>query len=95
MTGTTLARVSIIVHGRVQGVYFRNFTVHIANVLGITGYVRNLPDSTVEADVEGEKESLEKFIAFLRKGPPGSHVIKQDITWSAYLKRYTSFEIRY
>ena len=95
MTDTTLARISIIVHGHVQGVYFRNFTAHIANVLDITGYVRNLPDSTVEADAEGEKESLEKFIAFLRKGPPGAHVTKQDITWSSYTKRYTSFEILY
>lgn len=95
MTKKSLVHVSIIVHGRVQGVYYRAFTENSAKQLGIMGYVRNLPQGTVEIDAEGDRESLEKLIGSLQQGPSGSMVAHLKVTWSDYTKCYSSFEIRY
>ena len=65
-------RYSIV--GRVQGVGFRYFTRSAARQLGIVGYVRNLPDGSVEALGEADARTLEQLEAILRQGPPGSRV---------------------
>lgn len=95
MTKKSLAHVFIIVHGRVQGVYYRAFTETTVKPLGITGYVRNLPQGTVEINAEGNRKSLEKLIGFLQQGPPNSMVTQLEVTWSDYTKCYSNFEIRY
>ena len=59
-----------IVHGRVQGVFYRDWTVATASELGLAGRVRNLPDGTVEAHLEGEARAVESMIAAMRDGPP-------------------------
>ena len=53
-------------HGRVQGVGFRYYAVNKANQLGLTGWVRNLPDGTVEMEVQGNEPSIDELIIFLQ-----------------------------
>ncbi len=66
--------VRVVVSGRVQGVFFRQYTLERARELGLRGYVRNLPDNTIEAVAIGPEDDIETFIAFLRKGSPASRV---------------------
>ena len=67
-------RGSYRVTGRVQGVGFRYSTLHHANRIGLTGFVRNLPDGSVEAVAEGTAEQLDVFESFLKEGPSLSRV---------------------
>jgi len=91
---TDLASVQAKVHGRVQGVYFRAFTVRQARELGLTGYVRNLRDwNTVEVEAEGERNKLERLIDYLKVGPPGARVEKVATTWSEYTGNYSDFSM--
>ncbi len=71
--------VRIIVTGRVQGVGFRYFTVRCANDLGLFGWVRNLPDGSVETAIQGQGEKVEEMIGLLRQGPGAANVSGLDI----------------
>lgn len=62
----TKIRKHIIFYGRVQGVGFRYYAVNKANQLGLTGWVRNLPDRTVEMEVQGNEPSIDELIIFLQ-----------------------------
>jgi acylphosphatase len=64
----------VIVHGRVQGVFFRDTTRRMAQSRGVSGWVRNNPDGTVEAALEGEPEAVEAMVQFAREGPRGAVV---------------------
>jgi len=77
MSGTVRRRVRV--HGHVQGVGFRWATVDAAARLGVGGLVRNLPDGTVEAEVEGSPASVDAMLAFLREGPTGALVTRVDV----------------
>ena len=93
---TDLASFRAIVYGRVQGVYFRDFTSRRAGELGLTGYVRNLPGGkAVEVQAEGERDRLERLIDYLKVGPPGARVERVETTCSEYTGSYSSFSIRY
>ena len=92
---TDLASVRLIVYGYVQGVYFRDFTCRQAIELGLTGYVRNLPEGTVEVSAEGEREHLEKLISYLKAGPPAAKVTKIITDWAEYTGGYSRFSVRY
>jgi acylphosphatase len=89
--------VHAIAEGRVQGVGYRWFVQKTATKFGIKGYVRNLPDGTVEIEAEGEQESLAIFIIELKKGPLGSHVqdlkLHRKIVGSDAERRFNTFEI--
>ena len=63
-------RARVIVAGIVQGVYFRESTRRAALGIGVSGWVRNLPDYRVEAVFEGEPEAVERMVAWARIGPP-------------------------
>lgn len=69
-----MARQHIIVRGRVQGVGFRLAARAEAERLGVAGWVRNLPDGTVEAVAEGEPQAVEAFAAWCRRGPKNAAV---------------------
>jgi acylphosphatase len=69
----------VVVHGRVQGVFFRDSTRRLAQQFGVTGWVANLPDGTVEAVFEGEADAVERLVAFSRKGPRGAQVESVDV----------------
>jgi acylphosphatase len=77
------ARLHAVVHGRVQGVGFRATTEYEARKLGLRGWVRNLFDGGVEVDAEGDRTHLEKFLAFLHRGPLGAHVDAVQAEWLA------------
>ncbi len=82
-----------IVRGRVQGVWFRRYTQNVANELGISGWVRNLEDGSVEVEASVPDELFESFIAALRKGPPLARV--DDIEIEDISRSYSGgFEVR-
>jgi len=68
----------VIVHGRVQGVFFRDTTRRRAVELDVSGWVRNNPDGTVEAAFEGDAEAVERMVSFAREGPRGALVERVD-----------------
>ena len=77
-------RLFALVHGRVQGVYFRAFVQRHATALGLPGWARNLPGgASVEVVAEGLRSSLESLLAQLRRGPPGSRVDSVEESWMA------------
>ena len=96
MSNTNLASVQAIVYGYVQGVFFRAFVSRRATELGLTGYVRNLPNSeAVEVNAEGERKRLEELISHLKVGPPTARVERVVTNWSEYTGSYSEFSIRY
>ena len=90
-----MTSVQVIVHGRVHDVFYRAFTTQRARELGLTGYVRNLPDKTVQFRAEGERIRLEVLIDYPKMGPPGASVKKVVTNWTDYTDNYSSFNMRY
>ena len=88
-------RAHLIVSGRVQGVYFRAETYDQAIALGLTGWVKNKPDRSVEAVVEGSREGVEKLISWCRQGPPNAEVSGVSVTWEDYTGEFVKFNIIY
>lgn len=88
-------RVHVIVKGFVQGIFFRASTRDTACRLGLTGWVRNLPDGNVEAVFEGPVEKLTQAVQWCRMGPSGARVTKVEEDWQEYTGDYKSFDIRY
>jgi acylphosphatase len=69
----------VIVHGFVQGVFFRDTVRRRAVAAGVAGWVRNNSDGTVEAVFEGERDQVERLVALCREGPPGSRVDRVEV----------------
>lgn len=91
-----LASLRVVVYGRVQGVYFRAFTLRHAIELELTGYVQNLPHGKgVEVQAEGERDELQKLLDYLKLGPPTAKIDKVVTTWSEYTGNYANFTIKY
>ncbi len=88
-------RAHVIIHGLVQGVWFRQSTKDEALRIGVGGWVRNLPDGSVEALFEGEKKKVEELVGWCHKGPPGARVNKVEISWEPHKGEFTHFDIRY
>lgn len=61
-------------HGHVQGVFFRDSARREASRRGVSGWVRNTPEGTVEAVFEGEREAVERLVAYAEEGPPDAQV---------------------
>lgn len=85
----------IRVKGVVQGVGFRYFAYNMAQRLGLKGYVRNMPDGSVETEVEGRTEDIREYIKALNRGPAFAHVTALDVEWGRYEGKYDSFRITY
>lgn len=88
-------RAHLIIHGKVQGVYYRAFTKELADSLGLKGWVRNLPDRTVEAVFEGDREIIEIAVKKCHVGPPFSMVANIELKWEETLEGFSDFRIRY
>ena len=87
--------VHMIAHGRVQGVCFRFFVRDLASSTGVKGWVKNLPDGTVEIHAEGEKGALFDFIKEVKKGPYLGYVSELTTDWVTTDNKYSSFNITF
>jgi len=93
---TAVVSLHAIVTGRVQGVNFRDFVYGRAISLGLTGYVRNLPDMrAVEVVAEGQRERLELLVEHLRQGPRGAWVDNVDAQWGKACGQYAQFRVTF
>jgi len=82
------------VTGLVQGVFFRAWARDEAQALGVSGWIRNCSDGSVEALLEGEAEAIEELIDLLREGPPGAQVEDVEIE-EADREGLSGFEVRH
>ncbi len=73
-------RKHVVVHGRVQGVFFRDSTQREAESRGVGGWVRNRDDGAVEAAFEGEADAVEAMVAFVREGPSSADVEEVEVS---------------
>jgi len=87
------ARARILISGLVQGVFFRRGIADLARQLSVTGWVRNLPDGSVEMVCEGDKDKLGKVIQFCRVGPSGARVRNVDVDWVDFKGDFRDFRI--
>ena len=92
MTNHSRVRVIARITGRVQGVKYRATALREARRRGLTGWVRNEPDGTVQIDVEGDPASVDAFLAWCGEGPPGAQVTRVETT-AADLAGYEEFTI--
>lgn len=79
----------------VQGVFFRANTVAAARRLSLSGFVRNLPDGSVEVIAEGEKEPLQSLLEWCSHGPEGASVSKIEHEWEKENNEFKGFSVRY
>ena len=86
-------RVYLIVHGNVQGVGFRHHTRVKATELGLTGYVKNRPDGTVEIVAEGETPTVNQFLDWAKQGPPAASVRQVDIDYGTANGEFSQFTV--
>ena len=75
----SVVRRRVVAHGRVQGVFFRDSLRQRAQSRGVAGSVRNRPDGSVEATLEGEPDAVESVVAFMRAGPRRAEVERVDV----------------
>ncbi len=94
MSNERQQRLHATLHGRVQGVTFRATARQQATELGLTGWIRNNADGTVETIAEGSHENLSAFVDFLHEGPPAASVSKVDTIWKKADGEFDSFSIR-
>jgi acylphosphatase len=88
-----VTRARVRVHGRVQGVFFRAETQARARSLGLSGWVRNAEDGSVEAVFEGERERVESMIEWCRRGPSGARVDDVEVAYEEPV-REAGFRVR-
>ncbi|KMY66824.1 acylphosphatase [Desulfocarbo indianensis] len=88
-------RAELIIHGRVQGVFFRASTRDEAERLGLKGWVKNLPLMRVEAVLQGPEDRVKQAIQWCQQGPPGAKVTRVEVKWDAPRGDLTGFQIRY
>jgi acylphosphatase len=83
----------VVVHGSVQGVFFRDSTRRHAESRGVAGWVRNCADGTVEAWFEGEPDAVDALVAFVHDGPRGAQVERVDVD-DAEPEGLSGFQVR-
>ena len=88
-------RARFIVKGRVQGVCYRMYTRDQAQRHGVEGWVRNLPDGTVEVVCEGKNEAVASLLEWCRQGPPGARVTGIDVSYAEPTGEFDGFMVEY
>jgi acylphosphatase len=83
----------VVVHGFVQGVFFRDAMRRQAGTRGVAGWVRNNPDGTVEAVFEGAPDGVERMVALSREGPRGARVERVEVS-EEEPERLSGFDVR-
>jgi acylphosphatase len=86
-------RVQVIIRGRVTGVFFRAATQREAKRLGISGWVRNRQDGTIEFVAEGEEDGIKEMISWAQHGPSAARVDDVDVRWRSYTGEFSDFRI--
>ena len=86
-------RKRVVVHGRVQGVFFRDSTRRRAEAAGVAGWVANRPDGTVEAVLEGDADAVEALVGWLHDGPRGADVERVKVE-EGEPEGLTGFDVR-
>jgi acylphosphatase len=86
-------RVELIIRGRVQGVFFRAAAQREARRLGITGWVKNRTDGSLEVTAEGEEESIRELAGWAQHGPSAARVDHVDVRWRGYSGEFPEFVI--
>ena len=89
------ARAHVFIEGLVQGVFFRANTRREALLLGLRGWVRNLPDGRVEAIFEGDEKDVERLIRWCRRGPTLAKVSDASVQWEEPENSFSDFRIKY
>ena len=89
------ARAHVLISGRVQGVFFRDYTRRAAAERGILGWVMNTRDGRVEAVFEGEKEKIEDMIRWCHQGSPMSRVTGVNVDWQEFVGEFRDFSVKY
>jgi acylphosphatase len=84
-----------IISGHVQGVAYRAYVQDAAGVLGVTGYVKNLADGTVEVVADGMADTLKEFVEYLHEGSLLSCVDAVAVEWHSIKRGYDEFSILY
>lgn len=87
-------RIRAIISGTVQGVFYRASAQNEAKKLGLTGFVRNLPDGSVELEVQGDATDVDTLLDWCRQGPPGAEVKRVSSEVIAEIRGEGVFEIR-
>ena len=75
-----MIRRRVVIHGHVQGVFFRDTVRRKAASAGVSGWVQNTPDRAVEAVFEGEESAVEELVAFCHEGPRGARVARVEVS---------------
>ncbi|MFW6067352.1 MAG: acylphosphatase [Myxococcota bacterium] len=88
-----LKRIQMVVRGRVQGVFFRASTQREARQLGLSGWVKNRPDGSVEIVAEGEEDQVKDLLAWAQHGPTTARVDKVETKWRSYTGEFSDFRI--
>lgn len=89
-----LACVHLLIHGHVQGVFFRSSAAHEARVRGVRGWVRNLPSGSVELWAEGAPEAVSALVAWCQHGPPAARVERVESRPGTPTGTQDDFEVR-
>jgi acylphosphatase len=86
-------RVQLIVKGRVQGVFFRAAAQREARRLGVTGWVKNRTDGSIEVLAEGEEDAIKEIVGWANHGPSAARVDQVDVRWRGYTGEFAEFSI--
>ncbi|MCU0436132.1 MAG: acylphosphatase [Bacteroidia bacterium] len=90
-----MKRFSLTISGKVQGVFYRKSAAAEAQRIGLTGFVKNLPDGSVYAQAQGTDEQLEEFVNWCKRGPDRARVEKVDVLEIELITDEKIFGIRY
>ena len=88
-----ITRANILVLGLVQGVFFRASTMEQAQQLGLLGWVKNIPDGSVEILVEGRRHAIEDLLTWCQSGPPLARVSDVIPRWESAQGEFETFRI--
>ena len=91
----SLKQLQLIIRGRVQGVYFRASAQREAKRLGLSGWVRNRADASVEILAEGEEAAIRELYGWAQKGPSAARVERVDTRWRSYTGEFPDFRIEH
>jgi acylphosphatase len=94
-TAAAMQRLHLRIRGRVQGVYYRANTRRQATQLGLTGWVRNRDDGSVELVAEGPRADLERLLSWCQEGPPAASVTACEPSWVEASGEFDTFSIVY